>query len=548
MPLTNNPPLRICLYLDPSRVFRWHLWLAEALAGVPGYEVSAVFAAESRPLPRSCALLFELERLVYRLNKHNAVDPAGAQLGNAIRTAGDRTGGFDVVVDFAGEGTSLPPCTRALLPCFDGIPGEIGLISALADRKPLLVEVHDSARPGAPWSARPALEDPAVIARSVDNALSCAARLIVKVLRQPDPRALVEGRSGSGLLSAPMPPAPRVGAAVAVHAARALAWKMARLLGHIAMGGNNWAVAWRVTGSLSLLDERSASFSLKSDDGRRYYADPFPFCHQGRRFVFVEEFPYATGRGCISVFEIDAASNASAPRLVLEEPHHLSYPFVFELDGEVWMLPEAGESRGVYLYRAEQFPYKWKREACLIDGIEAYDATLLRDNGRFWLFASERAWNSSGWDILSLFHSDSLTGDWRPHARNPVLLDATLSRPAGAIFSHNGETLRSAQDCSRLYGGAVSLCRIDALGPEEFRQTLIGRIHARERGCHTYNRHGAIEVIDIFGRMRGLTSVAAAFAPATIACGENTTNAAALPSLSSSAQASGPGHVEPVSN
>jgi hypothetical protein len=256
-------------------------------------------------------------------------------------------------------------------------------------------------------------------------------------------------------------------------------------------------------------------FCMKPDDGHRYYADPFPFRHDGRNFVFVEEFPYATGRGCISVFEIDAAGNASTPRPVLEEAHHLSYPFVFELDGEIWMIPEAGEARGVYLYRAEQFPYKWKREACLIGDIEAYDTTMLRDGGRFWLFLCERAWNSTGWDTLSLFHSDSLTGTWLPHSCNPVLLDATLSRPAGAIFSHRGAQLRPVQDCSRLYGGAVPLCRIDELGPQEFRQTEVGRIHAGEWACHTYNRQGSIEVVDVFGRMRGLTSLPAFFAPAT---------------------------------
>jgi hypothetical protein len=45
--------MRICLSLDPSQLLRWHLWLAEALAEVPGNEVSCALAAGHRPQPIS---------------------------------------------------------------------------------------------------------------------------------------------------------------------------------------------------------------------------------------------------------------------------------------------------------------------------------------------------------------------------------------------------------------------------------------------------------------------------------------------------------------
>jgi hypothetical protein len=186
---------------------------------------------------------------------------------------------------------------------------------------------------------------------------------------------------------------------------------------------------------------------------------------------------------------------------------------VFEHEGEVWMIPEAGESRSIPLYRAEQFPYKWKREAVLIDGIDGYDATLLQREGHFWLFVCERVWNSSSWDILSLFHSESLARNWAPHDQNPVLFDAMLSRPAGAFFEHNGRVIRPVQDCSRQYGGAIPLCSLDALDKATFRQTLIGRIHCQPHGCHTYNSTSGFEVIDVFGRARDRNNVTATFAP-----------------------------------
>jgi hypothetical protein len=139
-----------------------------------------------------------------------------------------------------------------------------------------------------------------------------------------------------------------------------------RLKGH-----KHWSVGWRMWPE-SLLDTKTGDFGLLGDDGHRFYADPFPMRHNGRDFLFVEEFPVTTQRGCISVSTFEGAK-FTTPRPVLEEPWHLSYPFVFEHAGEVWMIPESGEARAIYLYRADPFPYRRTREGCLIDGIDAHD-------------------------------------------------------------------------------------------------------------------------------------------------------------------------------
>jgi hypothetical protein len=84
------------------------------------------------------------------------------------------------------------------------------------------------------------------------------------------------------------------------------------------------------------------------------------------------------------------------------------------------------------------------------------------------------------------------------------------------MFVHNGDMMRPVQDCSRLYGGALSLCRIDTVDGN-FSQTLRGVIHAGDLGCHTYNNYAGLEVIDIFGRTRdvknGFPHVTAYYSP-----------------------------------
>ena len=486
--------MRICLNLDASRLLRWQVWLANALAEVPGNEVSRAIAPHRHPLPLGSRLLFELERLVYGFRGNGATDRMEAAL---LSLPPQQAGEADVVIDMCGEG-SLPVARRVLTPLFNGVPGEIGVMAALANDQELFVDLYDTARPSRPWTARPASADREVFAASLDGVLSCAVALILKALRDET------GSAAPGVRRQKMA-VPSLGALSSLAwATGTVAAKMAKLLDIMTTGGRAWGIGWRRDESASLLDRSEGTFRVLTGGTDGYLADPFPFRHEGQDFIFVEQYLYSKNKGCIAVVTTDRNGPASEPRIVLEEPHHLSYPFVFEHAGQIWMIPESGAAGNVNLYRAEPFPYRWTREACLIKGVEGYDVTPLRHEGGFWFFVSPRLWRSSSWDVLSLYYADSLTGPWTPHAAKPVLIDAALSRPAGAFIRRDGRILRPVQDCTRGYGGAVTFCRIDALGASEFAQTPVGRIRSGPFRCHTYNRHAGLEVIDLFGQIRGL--------------------------------------------
>jgi hypothetical protein len=499
--------MQICLFLDPTRVYRWHVWLAEALAATGRCEIVVELAREKRPLPIVCNLLLELERLVYGLSGEGALDPASDRIKPFLRHPRP-AGGFDTLIDLVGGEGPAPAARRVLVPYFDGLAGEIGAIACLIRRQVPGIQVEDSTTPGRPFTARPAVTDREILAASLDNILSSAAHLLQKTV-------LSVGEAAARSEPAKGPPfrkqRRRSTAGAMLWASASVTQKAMRLLKRLAVGGRTWGVAWRPVTHRALLRDRAGVFNRIRDDGRRYYADPFPFQWQDRTFLFVEEYVYATRRGCISVSEIREDGTVSTPQPVLEEPYHLSYPFIFEQDGQIWMIPESGAARGVYLYRAEAFPFSWKREACLVSDSESYDATLATHGGSFWLFSCERNWRSSSWDTVALFHSDRLHGEWRPHQGNPVLLDSSLSRPAGEHFQWNQDQIRPVQDCSREYGGAVFLCRIDTLSKQAFAQTVIGRIHCGPYGCHTYNQ-GRIEVIDAFAP-RSLERIKAFYDP-----------------------------------
>jgi hypothetical protein len=494
--------MRICLNLDPSRLLRWHLWVAEALATRPGNEVFCRYAAVRHPIPVACRLLFDVERMIYDSRAGEAVVPMEAAL-RALPARAD--GPADLAIDFAGEQQALP-AGRVLTPLFNGVAGEIGVIAALNQGQDIIIELHDSAYPQRAWIARPASADRAITSLTLDGALSCAVELILKAVS--DGAAQSPGQSEPGV-SRPF----AISAATVARASAMVAWKAAKLLDRLTTGGNIWGIGWRFTGSASLIEGGDAPFRMLASDPRSYVADPFPFRHHGRDYIFLELYPYATNKGCIAVVEVGQHGVIGEPRIVLEEPHHLSYPFVFERDGRILMLPEGGASGNVDLYEAVEFPWRWERVARLAEGIEIYDTTPLEREDGIWFFGSLRSHRSSTWDILGLYHAGGLTGAWTPHAGNPVLIDATLSRPAGAFIRVGDHTLRPVQNGGRSYGGGLTFCRLDALTETTFEQTPIGRICSGRFGCHTYNRSAGLEVIDLFGRLTGRQQVSASYWP-----------------------------------
>jgi hypothetical protein len=239
----------------------------------------------------------------------------------------------------------------------------------------------------------------------------------------------------------------------------------------------------------------------------RDWADPFVVEKSGRYYIFFEELPYALGKAHIAMVELDRSGRVSAPTRVLEADYHLSYPFVFEHDGQLYMLPESARNGTLELYRCVDFPLQWKRERVLIEGLRLVDATLYRMHDRWWLFANSAAPESRVFDDeLHLFHAERLTGEWRAHPANPVKSDARSSRPAGALFLRDGVLYRPAQICVPRYGAGIAVHRVTKLTPQQYAERQVERLLPGAAsglfGLHTMNRAGDLTVVDAFARRR----------------------------------------------
>lgn len=282
-----------------------------------------------------------------------------------------------------------------------------------------------------------------------------------------------------------------------------LAARIARRAAQKAASIEQWTIAWRFTDIEPWSGSLDGFFRLEPPKDR-FYADPFPLQRHDKSYVFFEELPFAAGKAHISVVEVDREGRASEPVCVLERDYHLSYPFLVEEGGELYMIPETGENRTIEIYRCVEFPLRWKRERVLLDGLFAVDATLHREAGRWWMFANVGNPGAEIHDELCLFSADTLLGQWSPHPRNPVKSDVRNARPAGRLFTQGGKLYRPAQICAPLYGSGVSMNRVVRLDTSAFEEEEERRIlpagGSGVLGLHTVNRAGSLSVIDAFVR------------------------------------------------
>lgn len=237
-----------------------------------------------------------------------------------------------------------------------------------------------------------------------------------------------------------------------------------------------------------------------------FWADPFALERNGRHYIFFEDLVHSTGKGHISVMEVDEHKGHSTPKVVLERPYHLSYPFLLEWDGRLFMVPESSANKTVELYECEDFPDRWVLRRTLLEGVGTVDSTIHFHEDRWWLFTSQAEPGTDLYnDELHIYWSDDLlTGEWHPHPRNPVVSDVRAARPAGAICRWGSRLYRPAQDCSGLYGRRLKFHEITVLTETEYEERLVTTVDPAWRrgvlGVHTFNRAGRLTVMDAFSR------------------------------------------------
>lgn len=253
---------------------------------------------------------------------------------------------------------------------------------------------------------------------------------------------------------------------------------------------------------------------LPGTSGLRYIADPFGLWREDRLHVFAEQFDYRDGVGRIVAIILDRDLRVIDERLALREPWHLSYPYVFEAEGETWMLPEAHASGALHLYRARDFPFGWERAATIALPHMPLDATPVRHDGRWWMFYAPAQPTSARLTTLCAAHAPSLTGEWTS-LPDPILVDPRGARPGGTPVMVDEHLHLPLQRCVGSYGTGIRLLRLNALSPDRVAATVTSELDPPadaapyRAGLHTLSAVGDVTLIDVKRRRFSPAALAA---------------------------------------
>jgi len=149
----------------------------------------------------------------------------------------------------------------------------------------------------------------------------------------------------------------------------------------------------------------------------KFVADPFMIQADGTWYLFFEVLNQQTNKGEIGLATSETGHNWVYDQIVLSEPFHLSYPYVFEWNGEYYMTPETLAANGVRLYKATDFPTQWSSLGSLITGSCA-DPSVFQYDDRWWMFTCSTPYEH---DTLRLYFADNLMGPWIEHPASPIV-------------------------------------------------------------------------------------------------------------------------------
>ena len=268
----------------------------------------------------------------------------------------------------------------------------------------------------------------------------------------------------------------------------------------------SWNVAWRKKPTGSILDDNEAVFTVIPNSYRYWAADPFLFEYKNETYLFAELYDYVLRRGIVGYCKYQNGK-FSCWKPIITEDTHLSYPFIFSKDDDIYIMPESGAAKTLCIYKAINFPNQWVKEKTIRKGKILGDTTLLEVQD-YNLAISYDISDPDKYHLLLLNFDDNYdteiqTSDWKK------------CRPAGKFFCYHGKRFRPAQDCEEEYGKALVFyeCTYEN---GEYIESQYKRVSATDLrfdrimfldGIHTYNSTEAYEVVDIKTRRLNLLNL-----------------------------------------
>lgn len=228
-----------------------------------------------------------------------------------------------------------------------------------------------------------------------------------------------------------------------------------------------------------------------------YQADSFLFVKDDTLFLFYE-LQHWDDPGVIAMVKTRDLKEWTEPVVVLRQPFHLSFPYTFEDNGQVYMVPESQESDAIHLFRADNDDLtafskvrtllRQERQTGIHYNLN--DSHLYKKEGKYYLFTSYQ----KDWMYYQELYvtDDLLKGELTKHPCSPICTSNEFGRNGGSLIHFDDRLLRVTQDCHANYGDNVSLMEVTKLSETEyeerlFRQNVLPQNSIFRNGGHQLN-------------------------------------------------------------
>lgn len=234
---------------------------------------------------------------------------------------------------------------------------------------------------------------------------------------------------------------------------------------------DRWGIGWFSckpgTSPLGAISETLPVPSWINPIAGTFLADPFWFSYNQRRWILAEEYVENESKGRLVCLDPELPHCAEVAQVVLEKEFHLSYPFPIQEDGQLFLLPEAQQTRELRLWSCKEFPANWMPSTQLLDDFPAIDPTITKFEGIYYLWVGHQERDPRHQSFL--FSSSSIHGPWKHHPCSPIRHHWT-GRNGGAILQIKGELWRPCQNRRGTYGASLVLRKIQALSPQHYEE------------------------------------------------------------------------------
>jgi hypothetical protein len=261
----------------------------------------------------------------------------------------------------------------------------------------------------------------------------------------------------------------------------------------------NWAVAYGFNNNWKNVEFRK--FNKIANPPNRFYADPFVYSENGLDICFVEDYNYQKSRAKITAIKISGKKYVELGAAI-DEPFHLSYPYIFKDGSNLYMCPETHSIDEIRLYKCINFPLKWEYHKTIMTNVSASDTNIFFHNNKWWMLTNIDSANvGDHCSELQLFYADKFdSNSWTPHPSNPIVFTPLRARNGGMLLKEeNLYRVFQVQGFDN-YGESMGVAKIIEITEHNYKEEVVFDISPsffkNLKGAHTFSSDSNLIAID----------------------------------------------------